>query len=1040
MLGPLEVRRNGRPLALGGPKPRAVLARLLLGAGRTVRTDALIEALWGDVPPATAVKSVHKYVSRLRAELGDPGLLVTQAGGYALMLTPEQVDAARFEQLVDAASDISAATGAGGIGEDLLARSDVAAVIGLLQDALSLWRGQPFAELAGLPSAVSERARLEERRLAAQEDLMAARLSAGEHGRVVGRLEVLVSAHPLREGLWGQLMLALYRSGRQADALDAYQRLRATLADQLGIDPSSPLRQLQARILQQDPALDPRPRPAAAGLPDTVADQGRRTNLPHQLTSFIGRGDELAELTTLLSRRRLVTLTGPAGSGKTRLALELATGLHDRHRDGVWVVELAALTAPAEVAAAAAAIFRLGEQPDRTRAQVLADHLRGKQLLLVVDNCEHLIEAAAELVWTLLRVAPDLVVLATSREPLAVAGEVTYDVTPLPVPDAGGAAIERSDAVRLLVDRGRTADPHFRLTHDNAPAIARICQRLDGMPLALELAAARLRAFDAEELATALDDRFSVLRAGARTAPARHHTLRAAVDWSYDLLTEAEQVLFRRLSVFRGGFTLERATEVCGRDPLSSDDVRALLPELVDRSLVVADRRPRGGTRYRLLETLRDYGQQQLGVGEVEPLRRGHAEAFLVLAEQAQIGLHGPQQKSWLRRLDDELDNMRAALAWLLDSGHIDAALRMAIGSTEYWESHGHVDEGRAWLTRALDVGIASAPQLRSAAMIAAAVLAASQADHEEAASHAQESLRLSEAAGDELGAARSIHVLGQAAQHRGAYHEAHAQLSDALARFRRLDGTQRETALALHNLGMVARLQGDYERARALHEESLALYREVGGQLRVGYSLWMLGVVAQYQGDHAAAQAHYEEGLMILDEFGDRSGVAHVHYTLGDLARLKGDHRRAVELYEESLARLRELGDTRCVASVLRNLGVVALDRSDLDLALRLLTESLDLRQQLGDDAGLAECLEGFARAALMAGRGKQAAQLCGAAQALRDATGAAPAPAEESERQRWVTDIRQQLGREAFDRAWRAGTAAGQQTITGLAPLIRR
>jgi len=620
VLGPLEAVRDDRHLGLGGHKPRAVLATLLLEGGRHVRTDAVVEALWGDAPPPSAVKAVQKYVSFLRQQLGAPQLIVSHPGGYQIDTDAVDSRLGLVERLLDEAE-------AAGAPEEVAAR---------VAEALALWRGEPYPDLGDLPAACAERRRLEERRLAAVEALAEARLELGHHHGLVGWLEQLVAAHPLHERLWGQLMVALYRSGRQADALAAYRRLRATLVEQLGVEPAPELQRLHEQILGQHQALEP----AGSRAYGVMADGPG--NLPRQLTSFIGRDTELAELAALSGTHRAVTLTGAAGCGKTRLALELAAHVRGRYRDGSWLVELSALATADQVPLAIAGVLALGEQPGRAISDVLAEHLCAKRLLLLLDNAEHLVDAVADLVDRLLREAPELHVLTTSRQPLGVDGEITYEVAPLPVPPTDtGADIGSYDAVRLLTDRARAADPRFTITAGTAGSLAKICRRLDGIPLALELAAARLRAFDPQQLASLLDDRFSLLGSTTRRAPARHQTLRAAIACSYDLLTSEEQTLFRRLSVFDGGFTLEAAEQVCAEPP-DPGAILTRLPSLVDQSLVVADRHPGGGTRYRLLETVREYARERLADDEAAEVAGRHLRYFLELAELAYPELQSP--------------------------------------------------------------------------------------------------------------------------------------------------------------------------------------------------------------------------------------------------------------------------------------------------------------------------------------------------------------------------------------------------------------
>jgi predicted ATPase/DNA-binding SARP family transcriptional activator len=1011
VLGPLEATRDDRQLQLGGRRPRAVLAALLLEGGRHVGTDALVEAVWGEDAPATAVKGVQKYVSFLHRQLDAPELIVSRPGGYGI--ATDAVDCRRFERLVDEAE------AAGGADE----------VATRLAEALALWRGEPYPDLGDLPAARAERRRLEERRLAAVEALVEARLALGQHHGLVGWLEQLVAAHPLHERLWGQLMVALYRSGRQADALAAFRRLRATLVEQLGVEPAPELQRLHEQVLGQHHELEP------AGSRAYGVAAGEAGNLPRQLTSFVGRATELADLAALTDAHRAVTLTGAAGAGKTRLALEVAEHVRDRHRDGAWLVELAALVAPEQVPLAAAGALGLGEQPGRAMLEVLADHLHGRRLLLVLDNAEHLPDGAAELVDRLLRGAPGLHVLATSRQPLGVEGEVTYEVPPLPVPPADTeAGVDAYDAVRLLTERARAADPRFAVAAGTAGSLARICRRLDGLPLALELAAARLRTFDPQRLASLLDDRFTLLESTTRRAPARHQTLRAAIGWSYDLLTADEQALFRRLSVFDGGFTLEAAEQVCTSAPLRPGAILTGLPALVDRSLVVADRRPDGGTRYRLLETLREYARERLPAAEAAELHGRHLRFLLDLAEQAALELRSPRQRQWLALLDGERDNLRAALRWSLtrEGGERRHGVRLATLLWRYWEPRALFSEARIWVDTALSESSHAGPRARAELLATSAAVALSGGGHDEATALARESLELFRRLGNEPGMAQATSLLGVAALHQGDHARAGELLERSRAEFARL-GQPWEQASVLGRLACLLRLRGDYGRSHAYFEEAVALHRGVGDEHGVAWTTWQLGVLARYQADYPRAARLCQESLELHQRLGASYGLAHVRYTLGDLAAARGDDGEAARHYQASLSALRDLGDRQCTASTLSGLADVALRAGEPERAAELLTQSTALYRELGDQVGVAGCLERFAAVRRAEGDLAPAVWLLGAAQALREAGGTVRPAADEAAHAVLVETLREELGGPAFAAAWDAGRSnRGEAQLT--------
>ncbi|MFC9972509.1 BTAD domain-containing putative transcriptional regulator [Spirillospora sp. NPDC127200] len=668
VLGPLEVRTgDDRLVRIPELKVRALLAVLLAHEGRPVSADRLVEDLWGDGPPAKPGGALRVKAAQLRRALEDaePGgreLVRSLSSGYLLAADADQVDARRFRDLTARAR----------------AAGDDRSRASLLTDALALWRGPAFADFAAEPFAQGPVGRLEEQRLAAMEDLAEARLALGEHNAMVGELDDLAAEHPLRERLQALLMRALYRAGRQHDALAVYRRLRERLRDDLGLDPGPEAAALHQAILEQDPAL----RGPAAAVP-------LRTRLPVPVTELVGRAREVAELRDLLVRARLVTLTGPGGVGKTRLALEAAARSAEAFPDGIVLAELAALPhdtdspdAVAEVVAEAAGVRDgLGQAGAAGR---LAAALTGRRALLVLDNCERVIEPAAKLADLLLTAGAGPHLLATGQEPLGIAGERVRPVPPLepPPPEAAGpyrvGDLEGVASVRLFALRAAEADPGFRLDAGNAEAVATLCRRLDGVPLALELAAARVRAFGVHQLAARLDDRFDVLASGRRAAPARQRTLRAVMDWSWEPLSAPERALLRRLAVHVGGCTLEAAEQTCAGGEVRRGDVADLLARLVDRSLVVRVDEP-SRPRYRLLESVAAYCLERLDeAGESDLARRRHVRYYTLLAECAEAHKDGVARRHWLARLEAEHANLAAALEEVGRRGDARSAVRMA--------------------------------------------------------------------------------------------------------------------------------------------------------------------------------------------------------------------------------------------------------------------------------------------------------------------------------------------------------------------------
>jgi len=616
--GEFEAVEGGVPVPVRGAKQRTVLALLALHRGKPVSADLLIDALWGDGQVANPVNALQAQIGQLRRTLGATAILTSDAG-YALDIGPDDLDAARFEQLVAK-------------GRRLLEEGEMALASTTLHEALRLRRGEPLTEFAYAGFADAERAHLAELTLVAIETRVEADLVLGRHGELAGELEALCREHPLRERLWELLMLALYRAGRQAEALRAYTDARNRLVEELGIDPGPALRELEARILAQDPSL------AAAGPAGLAVPAPTATgNLREPLSSFVGRSAELEELSEAVRSSRLVTLIGPGGVGKTRLAVEAAAVLRQAHRDGAWLVEFASVTepdgvAPAVAGALGAAVAGLvgPPSPDST-VELIVRFLAGRSLLVVFDNCEHVIDQTAALAETLAGTVPGLRLIATSREPLGVPGEVLVPVGPLALPAAA----------ELFADRARAVRPGFTADERTRPVIDDICRRLDGLPLAVELAAARLRSLTLATLAERLDDRFRLLTGGARTALPRQQTLRAVVDWSYDLLFEDERRLFARLAAFTGGCDLAAAEAICADDQVLAGEILDVLSRLVDKSLVTGPGAG-GEARFSQLQTLWQYGRDRLGEsGEADAMRARHGAYYRQMAQDAHDGLRG---------------------------------------------------------------------------------------------------------------------------------------------------------------------------------------------------------------------------------------------------------------------------------------------------------------------------------------------------------------------------------------------------------------
>ncbi|WP_405853441.1 NB-ARC domain-containing protein [Streptomyces sp. NBC_00090] len=961
VLGETSVRtEDGRPVRVPELKVRALLAALLVEAGRPVAAYRLVDDLWGEEPPGNPLRALQAKVSQLRraldeAEPGGRELVVTQAPGYRLAVPEGSLDAHRFAELAARARD----TAAPGVRAELLG------------EALDLWRGPAFADFAAEPFARSAADRLEEERLSVREALAETRLELGEHDALTGELAQLVARHPLRERLRAVQLRALYRAGRQSEALAGYEELRARLAEELGVDPSPELAALHTAMLRQDADLSAA-RPVAVPPPGATAGGGpARGNLPVPLSGIVGRSEAVEEVTGLLRERRLVTLTGPGGVGKTRLAVEAARRVEEEFADGVWLVEFAGAGGElAEIVAAALELrddgvwgLRLdGERPPTT-AERLAEVLRGRRTLLVLDNCEHVVDEAASLTELLLRAAPGLVVLTTSQEPLALAGETLWSVEPL---DADGA-------MELFTARATASAPGLVLDAPARAAVRAICRRLDGIPLALELAATRVRALGVHGLLERLDDRFRLLDAGLRGAPARQQTLRAVIDWSWDLLSAPERTVLRRLAVHAEGCTLAAAEEVCaggpagalaggagatggadatggerGGDVAAGDDgggdviaggdgsgdvvagdVLGLLVRLVDRSLVVAVDGP-DGPRYRLLESVAAYCLERMrDEGETEAVRERHLAYYLRLAEEARPALRGPDQRRRLARLDAETPNLRAALDRALAAAgagrSAGAALRLVDALAWYWIMRGRLGEALRSATAALRPDPAgteapdspASPEALETAALRARVgvwrtgLAVMGGDGTDRQRRIADAL----AAHDEAAA-------GVAADAPAAESAAHHPAAPAH------DGPSWARWFLAHALcGTGSQSEGGDLTGRALDG-----FRAHGDRWGEAAALADRSVQRLLGGDLAGAETDAARSDALFAELGDACSRLWTVYPLATVAEIRGEYERADRLKRAGLAAAEGFGLTTEVPDLLAGLGRTALLRGDLD------------------------------------------------------------------------------------------------------------
>ncbi len=761
-------------------------------------------------------------------------------------------------------------------------------------------------------------------------------------------------------------------------------------------------------------------------------------NVPLQVTALIGREKELVEARGLLLRDdvRLVTLIGPGGTGKTRLCLQLATQMIDLHADGVFFVPLGQISDPGLVAPTIAQTLGLAEEGGRPIVEILKDYLREKQVLLLLDNFEHLV-ASGPLVGSLLASCAKLKILVTSREPLHVRGEFEYFVPPLALPDLGHPLsveeLSKSPAVSLFIQRASAVRAEFALTEENARALAEICVRLDGLPLALELAAARIKLLSPHDILRHLEDRLKILTGGPRDLPQRQQTLRGAIAWSYELLTEAEKSLFRKLSVFVGGCTLEAAEAVCLGTGGRGMEVIDGLSSLMDKSLLVRAQDD-DETRFGMLETIREFALEALTAsGEEAEVRRRHGNLFLALAEQAEPELIGPKQGVWLKRLEREHGNIRAALQWSSKRGDVTLGIHIAAALWRFWYARGHLTEGRAWLTEVL----AQSPEqtvIRAEALNGAGVLAQTQGDYSAARALYEESLAIFRKMAHKGGIAACLTNLGLIAGDQGDHPKARALYEESLAMSRQL---QDKPAIArlLNNLALMAQQRGDYANAHSLCDESLAIKRELGDERGIAASLLNLGNLSRDEGDYDRAGALYEESLNLFKKIGEKRGIAYSLNNLGLIASGQSDHDGAMALFDESFPLFEELGDKLGLAACLHGKAGVASARNDFELGLRLYKDSLALRMKFGDKEGIIESMEGIAATSSRMGQARHAVLFFAAAEGLRQTANVSLPPADRADHERHKSAAREVLGEQAFAAAWEMGLSMSLEEALALA-----
>ena len=1047
-LGPLEVEIDGEPVDPGSARERSLLALLALSPGEVWSTDRIAEALWGEQQPGNSANAVQAAVSRLRKAIGSAAV-ETRPGGYALAIAREDVDAGRFESLVRHAASSPEPEAA-------------------LREARRLWRGPPLPEFADEEFAVAAIAHLNELKAAADEAWADVLLDAGRAEEATREMEQLVALHPMRESATRRLMLARYRCGRAADALAAYRDLRERLAEELGVDPAPALQELELAILQQDPALLP-PASAPAG------------NLPLRATSFVGREREVRDLIELVRGVRVVSLVGPGGAGKTSLAVEVGRRLAETAPHGVWFVDLSSV-GPGGVAEAFAATFGFdrdggfaSSQPSDGPLDLTVDHLSDRGAVLVVDNCEHVLAEVAPVVARVAVGCPGVTVVATSRERLGVAGEHVWRVPPLGAGEDGSppAELQHSAGVQLFIQRAQAVNHELEFSPEVVEQVAAICRRLDGLPLAIELAAARCTSLSPAELQRRLDEVLPLLTKGDRTAAERHQTLRAAIEWSDALLEDDERAAFRRLSVFQGSFDLDMADALLGGPSFDVVD------RLVERSMVVA---VPGAGRFRILETLRAFGREALrDDGDLAEVRRRHTQVLVGLAREFGSLLRGPEQFTALERLDAVLDDVRAALDWSEDAQPTEA-LRLAGALAWYWYLRGHRLEGRARIVRLLDLAEGPIPdRVRADALLAVgmndpsptaaagplraasaaftdagepwwAAVAASVAitfgtalDGDPAAARAEmeEPLATFEAHGDPWGVALWSFLRANieiAANDYAAAGEWGAKATDSFERA----GDAWGIGYMQYLRGVADRTRGSYEAASASFSEALAGAQQLGLRYEVPIILGEIANVATLVGDFEAAGTHLARAEATADEVPFRGSHGMVRNARGLWLRRQGRAAEAHSLHREAAEIYRSVPNPGGIAYSEGSAAFAAAMVSRFGDAAEHTLASLEAAQTINDLFGVAFVAEASAALAAATGQARAAAVLLGAASALRERLGAPLPDAEAWDVHRTRAAASEDLGAETFAAAFEDGRrfdlAGIEDAIRGVASMAGR
>lgn len=994
-----------------------ILKILALAPGHRQHREQIMDHLWPDTDPRQAVNNLHQTMHAARRALDS----AVPGSGQILVLQDQVIQFAQDTGVwVDAIAFEQAAT-------------SVSADLEALPSTVSLYAGPLLPDDSYESWTIDRRESLSRQYLEVLERLARVQEERADADGALDSLRRIVAIDPLHEPAHRALMRIYARTGQRQQAIRAFQMLEEALRHELDLEPEPETLELQRQILAGDLTPDPTDVPSSTPVPARNMD-----NLPAAVNTFIGRGREKEEVRQLLCATRLLTLTGPGGCGKSRLSLEIARSEIDRHADGVWLVELASLSDPVLIPQAIAGALGVREMPGYPVLDTLNAWFRSRDVLLVLDNCEHLIDSCANLAATLLRSGPGLTILATSREPLRIDGETTWIVPSLSLPDPSDHrevdVLLEYESVQLFIDRARQALPEFRLAHGNAHAVAELCYRLDGIPLAIELAASRMRALTVEQIVDRLGDRFALLTSGSRTALSRQQTLRATLDWSYNLLDEHERVLFERLSVFSGGFDLPAVEEVCSATPLQREEVFDLLTFLVDRSLVVT-LNVQGERRYTLLETMREYARDRLEErGDTTKTKAAHARYFSTFAGRMAGQLRSADQGKWLLRLEREHDNLRMALGWYEAANSdtdLDEALLLAGTLYWFWYVRGHFSESIARLGRLLTIQPTAQSRGRGTALTAAGVLSLAVGEYTQSRTYLNDAIALHQALGDPAGQMPAMIWAGWIERFHAHQDVALERLTGGLELATRI-GDSWHIAMANLGLGYNSVEIDAYDLAEGYLARALELFRTVDDYWGKTTVLQQMATLAYRQEEFPQARRRAMEILSLEQSMGDKWLEMHAHGLLGEVARAEGDYETAASAADICLAMAQEMGNLSTIGWTYRDMGFISLATGEVDAAESMFLESLSLFESRSYPLGMVCTVAGLAGVALTHGEAEVAAGLLGTVENSLVAIQISLAPADLREVEKISAGARDVLGDVSFEAAFRDG--AGRSLDEGV------